>query len=833
MHHTTTWNIEIQSLIVLNLTIILPVLSAIPVSIMAQASEEVVVVGVTPNQGADIEKEKIPYNIQSASAEDMELAQNLDLTDFLNRNVGSVSINGATGNPLQPDVQFRGYSASPLLGLAQGIAVYQNGIRINEPLGDSVNWDLLPESAIYNIDLIGGANPLYGLNTLGGALSINMKNGFNSEGHHLKAYGGSFGRWLLSVESGGNKGKFSYYANAQYFDEEGWRELSPSFAGNFYASVGWKSQLSEMNVNFQHGDTELTGNGPLPVELLASDRQTIFTAPDITENNMSMISLDGTHSLSQDLQFSGNIFFRRNLTDSFNGDGSEFSICNLGTNDTLLEGLMTNNLESIGLDTDDVCQNQFADVDALEIFLNTTALAVGNNKRFNIQDLSKELTGSGILSEQAINNISHRKQLSYGADLQLTFLQDLLEHNNLLIAGIVYFKGESTFNSVLELAELHPLSRSTLGLGTGLFVNEAASHIHTTTETLSFYFSNTFDINSKLSVTLSGRLNNTAIKLHDQSGDRAELNGEHDFFRFNPALGLTYEISKPMSLYASYNESSRAPTPIELSCNDRIFSVAIASALAAGDDPDDINFECRLPNAFLADPPLEQVVTRNIEIGTRGEIRSINYHFGFFRSINKNDILFQTTGRSTGLFANVEETRRLGFEANSSGHLGKAEWFAAYSFLKATFEDDFNVLSPNHPLADINGEINVKAGDRLPSLPRHNLKLGAGYYFNDNVSLGFDLNYRSSQVLRGDESNQVDELSGYTTVNLRARYRINPHVELFARVNNAFDKEYENFGLLGEEPSEVDLPLFENFENPRFTGPGAPRAGFVGIKLSL
>ncbi|MFT5132965.1 MAG: iron complex outermembrane receptor protein [Gammaproteobacteria bacterium] len=809
------------------------VLIANSTSLMAQASEEVVVIGVTPNQGVGLEKEKIPYNIQSATSEDLEQAQSLDLTDFLNRNVGSININGAASNPLQPDVQFRGYSASPLLGLAQGIAVYQNGVRINEPLGDSVNWDLLPESAIYNIDLIGGANPLYGLNTLGGALSVTMKNGVNSEGHHLKAYGGSFGRLVLSAESGGHNDNFSYYGNVHYFDEDGWREQSPSEAINFYGSVGWQDQLSELNLNFQHGNTELFGNGPLPVELLAIDRRTVFTAPDITENKLYMFSLDGAHSFSDDLQVNGNVFYRRNKTHSFNGDGSEFSICNLGATDTLLEGLEEESLEAIGMDTDDVCQNQFTDANALENFLNTAATATGNSEQFNIQDLSDELSGSGVLSDQAINNISDRNQASYGTDLQMTFMQDLFDRNNLFIAGLAYFKGKSKFHSILELAGLDPLSRSTLGLSTGIIVDEAATDIETFSETMSFYLSDTIDINRQLSLTFAGRINNTRIKLADQSGDRAELNGEHDFFRVNPAVGLTYKANKTMSLYASYNESSRAPTPIELSCNDRIFSVAIAAAIAAGDDPDDVNFECRLPNAFLADPPLEQVVTRSVEVGVRGQIRDTDYHLGFFRSINKNDILFQTTGRSTGLFANVDETQRLGIETRASGHWGKLDWFTAYSYLEATFEDTFKVLSPNHPLADDDGEIDVKPGDRLPGLPRHNLKLGADYYFNDNISIGFDVSYRSDQILRGDESNQVDELTGYALMNLRGRYRINPHLEFFARINNVFDKDYENFGLLGEEPSEVDVPLFENFENPRFVGPGAPRAGFVGIKLSL
>ncbi len=76
---------------------------------------------------------------------------------------------GAAGNPFQPDISFRGFSASPLLGTPQGVSIFQDGVRVNEPFGDIVNWDLIPQSAIASIQLIPGSNPAFGLNTLGGA----------------------------------------------------------------------------------------------------------------------------------------------------------------------------------------------------------------------------------------------------------------------------------------------------------------------------------------------------------------------------------------------------------------------------------------------------------------------------------------------------------------------------------------------------------------------------------------------------------------------------------------------------------------------------------------
>ncbi|MDH3747551.1 MAG: TonB-dependent receptor [Gammaproteobacteria bacterium] len=776
-------------------------------------------------------EDKIPYNVQAALAEDIERAQSLALSDFLNYKLGSVSVNEAQNNPLQPDVQFRGYTASPLLGLAQGLAVYQNGVRINEPLGDTVNWDLIPQSAIHGINLIGGTNPVFGLNTLGGALTIQMKNGFNTEGHSLKVSGGSFDRIVASVDSSGNNGSWGYFVNVHYFDEEGWREQSESDAVNLYGSIGWLDANSKLNLNLQHGDSNLLGNGPLPVELLAIDRDTIFTGLDRTENGMTMLSIDGSHNFTDAIMLSANAFYRENKTDSLNGDVSELAVCELGGADALLEGLEDDGLEEIGLDEDDICQSQFTNAAALEAFLNDTAAGMGIDGDFNVEDLTGELSGTGVLADEAIENVSNRNQESYGTDIQLSFSNDLFNRTNQFIFGVALFAGDSRFESETELSFLDPITRSTTGLGTGTFVDEFETDVDAETTSLSLYFMDVMELTERLTLTASGRFNDTDVELLDRSGERRELNGKHNFSRFNPAIGVTYQVSKKANVFGNYSESSRAPTPIELACNDGVFDLAVAIAIAEGEDPDNVEFECRLPNAFLADPPLNEVVTKGFEGGIRGEVGAAEYHLGFFHSTNKDDIIFQTTGRSTGLFANVNETRRIGIEGRLAGETERADWVLAYTYLDATFEDDFEVLSPNHPFADEDGQIRVRSGNRIPGLSEHILKLSTDYAVSANSSVGLDVLYNSDQVLRGDESNQVDTLDGYAVVDLRGRYSINDNIELFARVSNLFDQKFETFGLLGEEPSEVEVPLLEDFTNPRFVGPAPPRAVFVGITL--
>ena len=824
---------------------VLAVVTSPSVATQEEVLEEVQVYGIRLGSATAQTAERLPYATQRAYAADLERSQSLDISEFMNNTMTSVSINSAQNNPLQPDVQYRGFTASPLLGLPQGLAVYQNGVRINEPLGDSVNWDLLPSPIIHSMDLIGGTNPVFGLNSLGGALVVTTKNGFNYTDTELEAYTGSWDRIVVNAQSGNhfaldNGDELGYYLSYHHFEEDGWRDLSESDADNYYGGLSWRSgSRSELHLMYQHGNSKLTGNGALPVGLLATDRDAVFTAPDTTKNDMDMLDLEFHHRLTETVQITGNTFKRENTTDSFNGDGSEFEECQYAGGDQSLfddsdevEDALS---ESLGIDLDEICEGENPDVrsfDDLENLIENEAEMAGlDPEDFELDDIIEDLSGTGVITDEAINNRSRRKQTSKGFNGQVTVTEDVFSLSNLLILGFGYFDGESDFDASLELSELDPITRSTEGLGVGTYHDEASTNIDTQTETLSWFFTNTLDLTSKLSVTLSGRYNDSDITLRDRSGESPELNGDHSYSRFNPAAGFTYSLNDEVAVYGSYGESNRVPTPLELACNEGVFQLAREFAIEAGEDPDDIDFECRLPNAFLADPPLDDVVTESYEAGIRGSHRGIHYQLGVFHATNNDDIIFQTTGRSTGLFANVDKTRRRGFESAVQSSSGKLDWYASYSYLETTFEDDFMVLSPNHPNADENGELSVNSGDRVPGLPEHIFKLGGDYAIIENLSMGMELIYNSDQVLRGDESNDLDTVDGYTLVNLRASYSVTAQLLVFARVNNLFDEDYENFGLLGEEPDEV-LPDLAD-KRPLFLGAGAPRGGWIGIKYKL
>src|SRR5262249_35703511 len=180
------------------------------------------VIGTTPLPGLGTDLKDVPANVQTFGRRDFDRQRPLELTDFLGANANSVGVSAAQGNAYQQDINFRGFTASPLLGAPQGLSVFQDGVRINEAFGDVVNWDLLPQSAISSVQLIPGSNPVFGLNTLGGALSINTKSGAQYRGGAVDVNAGSFGRKGASFEYGGISDRIDYFTTANISDDNGW-----------------------------------------------------------------------------------------------------------------------------------------------------------------------------------------------------------------------------------------------------------------------------------------------------------------------------------------------------------------------------------------------------------------------------------------------------------------------------------------------------------------------------------------------------------------------------------------------------------------------------------
>ena len=808
----------------------------------AQEIETVTVFGTTPVRAEGASISDFAGVFQSATADQLAASGSADITSYLSRRFGGVHLHSAQGNPLQPDLYYRGYAASPLLGLPMGLTVYQNGVRLNEPLGDAVNWDLVPMNAIASLSLLSGSNPLFGLNTLGGSVVVQMKNGFSHPGHAVEVEGGAYGRAIANIESGGNNGAWAYYVNAQRFEETGWRDLSPSWAENLYASVDWRGDRGALGLDYHRARSDLTGNGLSPSGLLAVGRERIFSAPDITRNDTRMLALRGDYALADRVDLSANLYIRGNDTGSFNGDGMEED------------------------EADELIDEGFGGVGGLVGVLRGAC-------RDAVEDELGAVLGGGDIGEDefaeavgesgcsAINNLSDRGQESRGGVVEIDAVAELFGQEHDLTVGAGFYRGGSDFSSRVQFALFDPVTRSTTEAGSvsGGFADER-TEIDTEVARNYVYVGDRFALGGDWSIMLSGFYHDSRIELRDRTGEQPQLNGEHDFGNFNWGVGAVRRWTDQVDVYAAYNESSRLPTPIELACSEELSRNPVTGEVE----------ECRLPNAFLADPPLDEVIARNLEIGLRGALSAgWNWSLGLFRTLNKNDIIWQTgQTRSHGLFKNIDNTRRLGVEAALAGSYERWRWNINYTFIQATFEDDFDVLSPNHPANallrgedddDDDGDVpggsggadsddepedddngdrddlfntrSVNAGARIPGIPDHMFKAALDHAFSDRLSAGLELLAVAGSHLRGDESNELDKLEGYATVNARANYR-GERFEAFVLIENLFDGKYENFGLIGEEPDEI-IGLDDIDDDVRFLAPGAPRAIWAGVKFYL
>jgi outer membrane cobalamin receptor len=734
---------------------------------MPVVHEDVEVVAVTPVHGLGVPSTIVPANVQVLSAADLERRPGAPVGDVLSSRLASVHLNEAQNNPFQPDVQFRGFAVSPLLGLSQGVAIYLDGVRANEPFGDTVNWDLLPLNAIATANVVPGSNPLFGLNSLGGALSFQTKTGFSHPGHRARLMSGSFGRQSVEVTSGAQSGHLSYFVAANGLTEDGWRDHSPSRLGQFFGNVEWRSGAHALGVSVASGLARLIGNGAVPVELLDIDRRAIFTHPDRTSTRAAIVSLRGSRATSRG-SVDGVFYVRPARVNTFNGDDTRYDECA----DDAFGGLL--------------CDDE------------------GEG------DLVFTPDGSTIGADDDVpfdgtNNYSSTRTAGWGGTLQASRTTTSGGRENRLLAGVGFDRAGSRYEADTEVARLNE-TRGTVG--TGLFDAAAAVRLRSTATHASAYVADFFSVSPRVTFSGSARLTRTWVRLRDGLGD--ELDGDHAFIRVNPATGLTVNLAAGVTAFASYSVSSRVPTPSELGCADP-------------DDP------CRLPNAFVADPPLEAVVARSTEGGLRGRTPGVSWSASVFRTAISDDIIFVSSGALTnaGHFENIGDTSRAGLETMLSGRSGPVAWSAAYTYLRAEFGGPLTLSSPNHP-DEVDGEIQVQQGNWIPGVPRHNLK-GEVALALGRLSLQAEANAISSFYLRGDEANRLDPIDRRTVVNVGAGWRLGDRIRLIGRISNLFNAEYSSFGLLGE----ADEVLGDDFENPRFEGPGAPRAAWAGLELSF
>lgn len=711
---------------------------------------EVIGTSLLPGLGTPLQD--VPANVQVINSDTIGRQRHNSITDYLEQNATSVTVNSAQGNPYQPDVSFRGFTASPLLGVPQGLSVFQDGVRINEPFGDTVNWDLLPQSAIANLQLIPGSNPAFGLNTLGGALAVYTKSGSAYPGGSVQISGGSFGRKAVEFEQGGKSGNLDYFVTGNLARDNGWAEHNGSRIQQFFGKVGYQTSATDFDVSLTAADNRLEGTQTLPNSFANNIRQA-YTYPDRNTNKMLFLTAKGSHFINDDVLVGGNVYYR--------------------------------NYRNVNIAS-------------------------------NVNDDFGEVHNGVTDSTQAFNDRSAIDQQSYGAGLQLTLSGEVAGRKNQFVVGGSVDVGNARYTQESQAAAF-TADRGATGAGDFSLDTDAK----TRNRYYGLFLSDTLSLSERWSLTLSGRYNLAEVRIRDQTGDAPKLDGDHRFSRFNPAVGVTFNPNKQLTTYAAYNEGMRAPTAIELTC-------------ASPDDP------CKLPNSFLADPPLKKVVARTFEVGARGKGgEGSSWNAALYRTELDDDIQFISSGgvaTNAGYFQNVGKTRRQGLELGAIHKWGGFSLSARYGYTDATYRTPFVESAPVNTSADPNGEISISKGNRISAIPQHSLKVRAELALTPVWEVGASVLYAGSTYARGDENNSDarGKVPGYSVVNLDTRYTVKRGWDFFARINNLFNREYANFGVLGLNAFNGPGNSFDpaNAAGEQFRGYGAPRGIWIGTRLS-
>ncbi|MCP3045498.1 TonB-dependent receptor [Xanthomonas euvesicatoria] len=748
-------------------------------------------VTATPIPGTTIDAAQLPYMVQSASNAELSRGRSNNLSDLLQRRFVGVDGNDVQGSAFQNDLTFHGFRASALPGASQGVSVYLDGVRFNEPFADIVSWDMLPEAAISAVTLMPGSNPLFGPNTLGGAVVLSTASGLTAPGLQVEASIGSGARKRLDASYGvaGADGWHGFVALTG-FDENGWRAASEGRLGTVFGKVGKQGEQTDWSLSLLHGRSRLIGNGLLPDTrytdegpepgLYRADRRSVYTSPDLTRNRNTLLSVQLDHRFDADTALHALAYSKMGRRDTVNGDiGQDYE-------EFVEECASGYAADGSALDAD--CDVARTDADTLHTgALNTTQM------------------------RQHAQGVALNLSMQWGA--------------HALTAGATFDRGHVRYRQFARDGWVQPDRSVVADPATG---RAFFSGVRGSTQTLGVFLADTWALDDATHLTAAVRWNHVVVDNVLSTADDGDRPRERFVYaKANPSLGLTRRLASAVTLYGSVAQNSRAPTAIELGCADP-------------------TQPCRLPTGLQADPRLEQIISRTYELGARWTPSADrNATLSVYRADNRDDILFlRAPDTQLGYFDNVGRTRYQGVDAALHLRSGDWQWSAGYSYLDATYRSDGQLLSGERVIA-------LRPGLRIAALPRHNLKLGMEWQ-RDALTLGVGVRAVSGRVASGNEDGQVDNAeegqaaperldigtAGYALVDLQARWTINARVSLFARIDNVFDRRYATYAAVAEDVfpgGELARPQDAPVETgpARFLAPGVPRQYLIGVRWAL
>ncbi|MET3146810.1 UNVERIFIED_ORG: outer membrane receptor protein involved in Fe transport [Xanthomonas axonopodis] len=748
-------------------------------------------VTATPIPGTTIDAAQLPYMVQSASNAALSRGRSNNLSDLLQRRFVGVDGNDVQGSAFQNDLTFHGFRASALPGASQGVSVYLDGVRLNEPFADIVSWDMLPEAAISTVTLMPGSNPLFGPNTLGGAVVLSTASGLTAPGLQGEASIGSGARRRLDASYGvASATGWHGFVAVTGFDENGWRAASEGRLGSVFGKVGKQGEQTEWSLSLLHGRSRLIGNGLLPDTrytdegpepgLYRADRRSVYTSPDLTRNRNTLLTAQLDHRFDEDTALHALAYSRVGRRDTVNGDIGE-------------------DYEEF---VEECASGYAADGSALDA------------------DCDVARTDAETLHTGALNTTQMRQQAQ---GLALNLSRQWRAHA--LTAGVTFDRGHVRYRQFARDGWVQPDRSVVADPATD---RAFFSGVRGSTQTLGVFLADTWALDDATHLTAAVRWNHVVVDNILSTADDGDRPRERFVYaKANPSLGLTHRLASAVTLYGSVAQNSRAPTAIELGCADP-------------------TQPCRLPTGLQADPRLEQIISRTYELGARWTPSADrNATLSVYRADNRDDILFlRAPDTQLGYFDNVGRTRYQGVDAALHLRSGDWQWSAGYSYLDATYRSDGQLLSGERVIA-------LRPGLRIAALPRHNLKLGMEWQ-RDALTLGVGVRAVSGRVASGNEDGQVANAeegeaaperldigtAGYALVDLQARWTINARVSLFARIDNVFDRHYATYAAVAEDvfpDGELARPQDAPVETgpARFLAPGVPRQYLIGLRWAL
>jgi iron complex outermembrane recepter protein len=740
------------------------------------------VVATTPLNGGQIPVSQSPFAVWQTNSQDIQTFNDTTLPDTLGRSAPGVTVGNVSGNDFEPDLFYRGFDATSVTGTPQGLAVYQNGTRINEVFGDIVNWSLIPSNAIDKTTIV-ASNPIFGLNALGGAVTVTMKNGFTWQGAEADFTGGSALRAEEQLEFGKQVGDYSVYFAATQINDGGWRVAGASQLTNFYGDVGYKANGFESHLQLTAGNTQFGVAAFTPIQQLQTNFASVYTIPQTDFAQMAMLQWTGSYAYSPTLSFQGGAYFRQFNQQHVDGNGTDVTPC---PPVSCLNGSPVHDIQ--GGIIPDISQNG--------------ALDLGED------DDNQTQSRSVGFSAQAVDTAK-----IWGRDNSLTV-------GTSLDYGWTHYIGSSQLGTVTFMNNAFPVTASPFIIDEpDSFLNPIDVRANNTY--VGVYALDTFNATDRLTLTGGGRFNFAGINL--EGTNDALLSGYSDYFHLNPTVGLTYKITPDINFYGGYAMTNRTPTPFELGC-------------ASPTTP------C-IVNTFLsADPPLKQVVANTFELGFRGQNAlaafglgpqwgKLQWSAGLFRTTSTNDILpLTSTFNGFGFFANVGTTLRQGAELSAQWTGDRWSAYANYTYIDAIYLTTFEEPSPNNPLADANGNIPITNGTLIAGIPKNTVKVGVDYAVTPNWKVGADMVAASSQVITGNENNAVPQVPGYAVFGVHTSYQVAKQMQVFGYIQNIFDQRYYTAGGLVQPGEFMTGP---SITNPQSFGPGRPFAIFGGVRVTL